>query len=75
MEWNRRKLESSIAVLERLREDKTIYDTEGIKIAGAYWEPIKREIKERCASNLSRGGVGKMVKSMTGAFKYCFLTR
>ena len=59
MEWNRRKLESSIAVLERLREDKTIYDTEGIKIAGAYWEPIKREIKERCSSNISRGVFGK----------------
>ncbi|MFK2037382.1 hypothetical protein ACIXGQ_15795 [Bacteroides fragilis] len=72
MEWNRRKLESSIAVLERLREDKTIYDTEGIKIAGAYWEPIKREIKERCASNLSRGGVGKNGEKYDGCIQILF---
>ena len=72
MEWNRRKLESSIAVLERLREDKTIYDTEGIKIAGAYWEPIKREIKERCASNLSRGGVGMDGKRFDGRIQILF---
>lgn len=72
MEWNRRKLESSMVVLERLREDKTIYDTEGIKIAGAYWEPIKREIKERCASNLSRGGVGKNDEKYDGCIQILF---
>ena len=71
MEWNRRKLESSIVVLERLREDKTIYDTEGIKIAGAYWEPIKNDVRPI----YQEVELGKMMKSMTGVFKYCFLTR
>ena len=72
MEWNRRKLESSIAVLERLRETKTIYDTEGTKIAGAYCEPIKREIKERCAANLSRGGVEENGKKYDGCIQILF---
>lgn len=72
MEWNRKKLESSIAILERLRETKTIYDTEGTKIAGAYWEPIKREIKERCASNLSRGGVGENGEKYDGRIQILF---
>lgn len=72
MEWNRRKLESSIAVLERLRETKTIYDTEGTKIAGAYWEPIKREIKERCVSNLSRGRVGENGEKYDGCIQILF---
>lgn len=72
MEWSRRRLEASIAVLERLREAKTIYDTEGIKIAGAYWEPIKREIKERCASNLSRGGVGENGEKYDGRIQILF---
>lgn len=72
MEWNRRKLESSIAILEKLRETKTIYDTEGTKIAGAYWEPIKREIKERCASNLSRGGVRANGEKYDGCIQILF---
>ena len=72
MEWNRRKLESSIAILQRWTEDKPKYETEAKKIAGAYWEPIKREIKERCASNLSRGGVGKNDEKYDGGIQILF---
>lgn len=72
MEWNRRKLEASIVVFERLKEVKTIYDTEGIQLAGAYWEPIKREIKERCASNLSRGGIGSNGEEFEGCIQILF---
>ena len=68
----KRKLEASIAVLERLRDIKTIYDTEGTKIAGAYWEPIKQEIKERCVSNCSRGRIDENGEKHDGCIQILF---
>lgn len=72
MEWNKKNSEAAIALMKRLQEVKTINETEGRELTGAYWESIAQEINSRCAANLSRGGVGMDGKRFDGRIQILF---
>ena len=56
-----RRLKAKISVLEYLTKNKTLYDRDGIELAGDYWYDIKADVNERCKGNFFRetnsGGV------------------
>lgn len=50
-----KRLKAKISVLEYLTKNKTLYDKDGIELAGNYWYDIKVEVNERCKGNFFRG--------------------
>ena len=49
-----KRIHSKINALRHLKEDSTLYDSEGIKLAGDYWFDIKVEINKRCQGDFFR---------------------
>lgn len=48
------RMKSKISVLRRLKENNTLYDKEGVELAGDYWFDIKVEVNKRCQGNFFR---------------------
>ena len=49
-----KRIHSKINVLRHLKECSTLYDIEGIRIAGDYWFSIKDEVSKRCQGDFFR---------------------
>lgn len=50
-----KRLKAKISVLEYLTKNKTLYDRDGMELAGDYWYDIKVEVNGRCKGNFFRG--------------------
>lgn len=54
MKESSKRIHAKINVLRHLKEDSTLYDSEGIKLAGDYWFDIKVEVNKRCQGDFFR---------------------
>ena len=61
-----KRLKAKISVLEYLTKNKTLYDRDGMELAGDYWYDIKVEINGRCKGNFFRGTNSKDNKQEGG---------
>lgn len=79
MKESSKRIHAKINVLRHLKEDSTLYDSEGIKLAGDYWFDIKVEVNKRCQGDFFRtiesggtvkqeGGISVLSKEQVRSF-------
>ena len=54
MKESSKRIHAKINVLRHRKEDSSLYDSEGIKLAGDYWFDIKVEVNKRCQGDFFR---------------------
>lgn len=74
MKESSKRIHAKINVLRHLKEDSTLYDSEGIKLAGDYWFDIKAEVNKRCQGDFFQNDRIRW-HCKAGRWDFCFLKR